>query len=570
MHLVRTLTRYSAKTLWVAGPIAARSASHALRVAAMVLSAFCMLFTFPSIADARTSTTLAVCTEASPDGFDVVQYNSLVTTNASADVLFDGLVAYDEKQHKVIPALAEKWEIGKGGKTYTFYLRNGVSFHSNASFKPTRFLNADDVIFTFGRMLNPKHPWHKITGPSGFPHAQSMELPKLIQSVEKLNEHTVRFTLSAPDATFLPMLTMGFASIYSAEYADFLLKTGHPERLNTQPIGTGPFIFSSYQQDAVIRYDANPEYWGGKPKISKLIYAITPDAAVRKQKLMAGECAIALSPRPRDIIEAKHEKNAKSPFKVVETPAFMTAFVAFNTQHPPFNKAKVRQAINLAFDRKTYIASVFEGAALPAANIYPPDTWGYAKTSQPYPYDLVRAKQLLAEAGYAQGFDTTIWTRPTGSSSMLNPKPKVGAELLQADLAKIGIRAQIRVIEWGELIRSAKLGRHDILFMGWSGDNGDPDNFLTPQFSCAAVHSGTNFTRFCDPTLDALIDQGKMSTQIDQRVKAYLAAQKIIHEKALWLPIAHPTAAALLRKKVQGYTVSAFGRQDFKYVVITP
>jgi dipeptide transport system substrate-binding protein len=138
--------------------------------------------------------------------------------------------------------------------------------------------------------------------------------------------------------------------------------------------------------------------------------------------------------------------------------------------------------------------------------------------------------------------------RPSGST--LNPNPKAGAELLQADLAKVGIRAQIKVIEWGELIKRGKAGEHDLLFMGWAGDNGDPDNFLTPQFSCAAVQSGTNFARYCDPKLDKLISDGKKTSDFAQRSKLYLQAQKLISDQALWLPLAHPTAYVLERKEV--------------------
>ena len=146
----------------------------------------------------------------------------------------------------------------------------------------------------------------------------------------------------------------------------------------------------------------------------------------------------------------------------------------------------------------------------------------------------------------------------------------LGAQLLQADLAKIGIRAEIRVIEWGELIRRAKAGEHDLLFMGWAGDNGDPDNFLTPQFSCAALESGLNFARYCDPQLDRLISGGKTTSEQAIRSALYRQAQEIIQRQALWLPLAHPTAFALTRKEVEGYRVSPFGRQDFARVRIAP
>jgi dipeptide transport system substrate-binding protein len=244
----------------------------------------------------------------------------------------------------------------------------------------------------------------------------------------------------------------------------------------------------------------------------------------------------------------------------------MTAFVALNTQHKPFDNAKVRQAVNLAFDRPTYLKAVFNDTATPAVNPYPPTTWSYDKAIAAYPHDIARAKQLLADAGLPNGFSTTIWTRPTGS--VLNPNPKVSAELLQADLAKIGVKAQVNVIEWGQLIRDAKQGKHDLVFMGWAGDNGDPDNFMTSLFSCAAVKSGTNFSRYCDPALDKAIADGKATADHAQRTKAYQTAQKIAHDEALWIPLGYPVAAALTSSKVSGYRVSQFGRVNFDNVTV--
>jgi dipeptide transport system substrate-binding protein len=517
------------------------------------------LAVLPALALAKP---LTVCTEASPDGFDVVQYNSLVTTNASADVIFNTLVDYDEGAKKVAPALAEKWDVSADGLTYTFHLRPNVAFQTTDYFKPTRTLNADDVVFTFDRMLDEANPWHKVAGPNGFPHAQSMGLVKLVKTIKKVDDHTVQFELNEPNATFLPMLTMGFASIYSDEYADELLKAGKQADINAKPIGTGPFVLKSYTKDAVIRYDANPSYWGPKPKVDRLIYAITPDPSVRMQKVKANECQIALSPKPSDVLQAKDEKS----LAVVQTPAFMTAFVALNTQHKPLDDERVRQAINMAFDRANYLKVVFDNTAAPAVNPYPANTWSYDKDIAAYPYDPAKAKALLAQAGYPNGFSTTIWLRPQGS--VLNPKPKAGAELLQADLAKIGVKAEVKVIEWGELIKQAKQGQHDMLFMGWAGDNGDPDNYLTPLFSCNGVKSGINFARYCDPKLDKLIADGRATADQAARAKDYEAAQKIIHDEALWIPLGYPTASAITRNSVKGYKVSAFGRQHFADVSV--
>ncbi|EAY67765.1 ABC-type dipeptide transport system periplasmic component [Burkholderia dolosa AU0158] len=537
----------------------ARHVGDPMHVKLFAAAAIAAALAAPGVVAAKP---LTVCTESSPDGFDVVQYNSLVTTNASADVIFNSLVSYDEAAKKVVPALADKWEASADGLTYTFHLRPNVAFQTTDYFKPSRPLNADDVVFTFSRMLDDSNPWHKVAGASGFPHAQSMGLTKLVKSVTKVDDSTVKFVLNEPNATFVPILTMGFASIYSAEYADQLLKAGKQADLNAKPIGTGPFVLKSYTKDALIRYDVNPTYWGPKPKIDRLIYAITPDPSVRMQKVKAGECQIALSPKPQDVLAAKGE----SALKVVQTPAFMTAFVALNTQKKPLDNDKVREALNLAFDRATYLKVVFDNTATAANNPYPPNTWSYAKDVAPYPYDPAKAKQLLASAGFPNGFSTTIWTRPTGS--VLNPNPKAGAELLQADLAKIGVKADVKVIEWGELIKQAKLGQHDMLFMGWAGDNGDPDNYLTPLFSCNAVKSGINFARFCDAQLDKLIADGKTTADQAKRAKLYEAAQKIIHDEALWIPLGYPTAAALTRANVSGYRVSPFGRQNFTTVAV--
>jgi len=515
------------------------------------------LLALPLLANAKS---LTVCTDANPEGFDVVQYNSLVTTNASADVLMNRLVEFDTAKSRVVPGLAERWEVSPDGLTYTFTLRRNVAFHTTDYFKPTRPLNADDVLFSIDRMIDANHPWYKTA--ASYPHAQSMQWPKLIKAVSKVDDYTVKIELNQPDATFLSSLTMGFASIYSAEYADKLLAAGKTAELNSKPIGTGPFVFKSFQKDAVVRYSANPQYFGAKPKVDALVYAITPDSTVRVQKLKSGECQIALGPKPQDVQQVRGDAR----LKVVQTPAFMTAFVAPNSQHKPFDKAEVRQALNYAFDKANYLKVVFEGTATAANRPFPPNTWSYDKALADYTYNPVKAKALLAKAGYPNGFETTIWVRPSGS--VLNPNPKAGAELLQSDLAKVGIKAQVKVIEWGELIKRGKAGEHDLLFMGWSGDNGDPDNFLTPQFSCAAVQSGTNFARYCDAKLDKLITDGKRTSKLAERSKLYHQAQKIINDQALWLPLAYPTAFALTRSNVGGYRVSPFGRQDFASVTL--
>ena len=183
-----------------------------------------------------------------------------------------------------MPALAEKWDVAADGLSYTFHLRKGVKFQTTDYFKPSREFNADDVVFTFSRMIDKNHPFRKAY-PTEFPYFTDMGLDTNIVKVEKVDANTVKFTLKSLDAAFLQNLAMSFASVQSAEYADKLLKAGKPQLINQQPVGTGPFIFKRYQKDAQIRFAANKDYWNKADgaKVDNLVFAITTDASVRYQ-----------------------------------------------------------------------------------------------------------------------------------------------------------------------------------------------------------------------------------------------------------------------------------------------
>nr|WP_178094219.1 ABC transporter substrate-binding protein [Pseudomonas sp. ALS1279] len=511
---------------------------------------------------AQAADSLVVCTEASPEGFDIVQYTAATTADATAETLFERLVAFAPGSTEIVPALAQSWEIAADGLNYTFTLRQGVKFHANQGFTPSRAFNADDVLWSFQRQLDPAHPWHGLSL-RGFPYAEAMGLAQLIERVEKLDEHRVRFVLKHPEAPFLANLAMGFASIYSAEYADHLLATNQPERLNNAPIGTGPFIFERYAKDAQVRFRGNPDHWDGAPSVERLVLAITPEPNVRQQRLKAGDCQIALYPRPVDIPALK----ADAKLQVLELDSLLTAYIGINTRHPPLDDVRVRQALNLAFDKAAYIRAQYgEGNATPAVAPYPATLWGHDAELQDWPHDPGRARQLLAEAGHGEGFKLSIWTRPGGGPT--NPNPGIGAQMLQADLAAIGIRSDIRVFEWGELIKRAKNGEHDLVFMGWAGDNGDPDNFLTPNLSCAAAKSGENQAGWCDEQFDDLIRQARQEPEQEKRAVLYRQALAIFHQQAPWIALAHPKQFVTLRKGVEGFVLSPMGSNNFARVKV--
>ncbi|MCY1504011.1 Periplasmic dipeptide transport protein [compost metagenome] len=507
---------------------------------------------------------LVVCTEASPEGFDIVQYTAATTADAVAETVLERLVQFAPGSTNIIPALAERWEIGADGLTYTFHLRRGVKFHTTRWFTPGREFDADDVLWSFQRQLDPAHPWHALS-PRGFPYAEAMGFAALIERIDKLDAHTVRFTLRHPEAPFLADLAMGFASIYPAEYADALLRAGKPEQLNSQPVGTGPFIFQRYQKDAQVRFAANPEHWAGKPKIERLLLAITPDPNVRIQKLKAGDCQIAVYPRPTDVPALKKDPQ----LKVEELDSLLVAYVGLNTRHKPLDDVRVRQAINLAFDRDAYLRAQFgEGGASPAVAPYPPTLWGSDPNLKGWPHDPARARKLLEEAGIQPGLKLSIWTRPGGGPT--NPNPGIGAQMLQEDLARIGIQASIRVYEWGELIKRAKRGEHDLVFMGWAGDNGDPDNFLTPNLSCAAAKSGENQAGWCNAEFDELLRKARASTDQQIRAGLYRRALAIFQREAPWIALAYPKQFAALRPDVKGFSLSPLGSNNFSRVELAP
>ncbi|BCD86778.1 ABC transporter [Pseudomonas solani] len=499
---------------------------------------------------------LVVCTEAAPEGFDIVQYTGAVTADATAETVFSRLLGFKPGTTELIPGLATSWEISDDGLIYTFRLRPDVKFHATDWFTPSRPFNADDVVWTFQRALDPKHPWHE-SAQRGYAYFDAMGMRELIKSVEKVDALTVRFTLTHPEAPFLADMAMPFASIYSAEYGDQLLAAGKTNQLNQLPIGTGPFVFNRYAKDAQVRYKANPDYFRGKPEIDNLIFAITLDSNVRLQKVRAGECQVALYPKPEDVAGIRNDPR----LAVDEIDALLTTYVAINTEHKPLDDARVRQAINLSIDKQALLGAVFgPGAASAAVNPYPPTLLGYNHQIQDWPHDPEKARALLAEAG-VKDLKITLFIR-NGTSPTI-PNPALAAQMMQADLAKAGIQMTIRSLEWGELLKRSKGGEHDMVLLGWAGDNGDPDNFLSPNLSCAAAKSGENQARWCDQDFETLMQKARTVSEPAERAKLYEQALEVFHNQAPWIPLAHPKLFNVRRSNIDGYVISPLSNNNF-------
>ncbi len=503
--------------------------------------------------------TFIYCSEGSPSSFNPQLATDGASFNASSRTIYDRLVDFSPGSTSIISGLAKSWTVSKSSLVYTFKLHKGVKFHSTKNFKPTRNFNADDVVFSFRRMMDKKNPYHLVSGGT-YEYFQNMEMGKIIKRVKKVDNYTVQFILSRPEAPFLANLAMDFASILSKEYADKMLIAKTPEKTDRFPVGTGPFKFKKYIKDTLIRYTAHKDYFKGKAFIDRLVFSITPDASVRFQKLKAGECHLVGEPSPTDLKSMR----VRSDIHVMEQEGLNVGYVAMNVEKKPLNSLLVRKAINYALNRRAYIKAIYLGNAMVAKNPIPPTIWGYNNKIKDYEYDIKKAKSLLKKAGYSNGFEIELWTLPI--SRPYNPNGKKMGELIQADLAKIGIKVKLITYDWPTYLSKARKGEHQMIQLGWTGDNGDPDNFMNVLLGCAAVEGGGNLARWKNKNFCKLMVQAKSISNVKARTKFYLKAQEIFKKEAPWVPIAHSKVFRAMSKRVKGYQIHPFGVEMFHKV----
>ncbi len=499
------------------------------------------------------------CMEGSPSSLNPQIVTDGVSMNASAQTIFNRLVEFKYGGTEVVPGLAESWTVSKDKKTFTFKLRKNVSFHSNSLFTPTRMFNADDVLYSFKTQIDARHP---LSIPAAnYEYFKSMELDQLITDVIKVDDYTVSFVLKKPEAPFLANLAMDFASILSEEYAKTLIKSGKGlKTLETAPIGTGPFVFKSYQKDSVVRYKAFDQYFRGKPKIENLVYVIVADSTVRLQKMKSGECNVMSEPQPQDLPQIAQTKG----IKIVSTEGLNVSYIAFNTQKKPFDNLKVRQALSMAMNQNSYIELIYKSQGVPAKNPIPPSMWSYSNATPVHVYDVQKAKTLLMEAGFPNGFETDLWTLPVSRAYLPNGK-KLG-ELVQADLAKIGVKVKLVTFDWPVYLEKSKKGEHSMIQLGWVGDNGDPDNFMNVLLGCSAIKAGSNMARWCDKDFDDLLQKAKEDSNQAVRTVFYQKAQAVFAKQKPWFTVAHAKMNRVISDKVVGYKIDPFGHENFQSV----
>ncbi len=501
--------------------------------------------------------TLTFCSEGPSETFNPMLGSTGTTFDANRPI-YNRLLQF--RPGTTIPAasLAASWDISTDARAYTFHLRRNVAWQSNDDFRPSRMLDADDVVFSFERQWQDANPYHTVSG-GHYVYFGYMGLADLLDGIKRIDDMTVRFTLKHPYAPFLADLAMDFAVIQSKEYADTLARLGRPEQIDQAPIGTGPFQLAAHQSDAAtIRYQPFAHYWGAKPKLDALVFVVTRDASARAAKLRAGECQITDFPNLSDLAALR----ADARLQVLSGPGLDVGYIAFNTTRKPFDDVRVRSALDMAVDRKAILGAVYQGAALAAKTLLPPSVWGYDGAIPDVRYDPAAAKKLLAEAGYKDGFATDLWAMPV--QRPYDPDGGRLAAMVQGDLAKIGVKATIATDSWGDYRRRAQAGEPQMAELGWIGDNGDPDNFLTPLAGCAAAQpGGTNVAKWCDRDFDALLTRAAALPDLATRARLYQQAETILHKQAPFMLIAHSLVFVPVTRAVVGYRMDPLGMHDF-------
>ncbi|EGQ26133.1 dipeptide ABC superfamily ATP binding cassette transporter, binding protein [Sporosarcina newyorkensis 2681] len=434
--------------------------------------------------------------------------------------LFETLLNFGEQDTTVQPGLAKEWEPSEDGLTYTFQLEEGVKFHDGTDF------NADAVVKNFERWAN--------GDADTFPYYNSMfggfkdDENHIIESVTADGDYTVVIKLKRPQAPFLKNIAMSMFAISSPT----AFEKGDDE-YERNPVGTGPFKFVEWKPNETITIEKNEDYWqDGLPKLDKVIFKSIPDNSARLNSLLSGEIDLADGINPAD--GAKIEDNDK--LQLFERPSMNIGYLGLTVTREPFDKKEVRQALNYAIDKQTIIDSFFEGRAEIANNPMPPSISGYNEDIEAYPYDPEKAKELLKQAGLEDGFEMELWAMPVPRPYM--PDGTKVAEVIQSNLADVGIKAKIVSYEWATYLDKAEKGDADAFMLGWTGDNGDADNFLYVLLDEDNIGSN-NYTYFKNDETHKLFLEAQTEIDEDKRNELYKQAQEILHEEAPWVPLAH-------------------------------
>ncbi len=473
--------------------------------------------------------------------------------------VYDTLVQFKLGTTKIEPALATSWDISKDGLEYVFHLRKGVYFHPTKYFKKRVEFTADDVVFSLGRQYDKNNPYNKLGG--SYQYWAAMNMNDIVKDIKKLDKYTVKITLKRPEAPFLANMAMDFASILCKDYAMELLKNGKSDRLARYPVGTGPFVFKKWIKDDKMIFTANKNYWDGRPYINKLILKVITNASVRAAELKVGSIHVMDFPNPEEIPQLAKDPN----IKLIKQEGLNVGYLALNEYKvKAFRDVRVRRAINYAINKEALVKAIYAGFGRPAYAPLPPTMWSYNPNIKKFKYNPEMAKKLLKEAGY-EHLSFELWAMPVSRPYM--PNARKVAEAMQADLAKVGVKTKIVSYDWGTYLSKGKKLEDDSCLLGWTGDNGDPDNFLDVLLTAhAAKIPASNRAAWKNKEFSDLVAKAKTISDVKERTKLYKKAQEIFGEQVPWVTIANSIVVEGVRKNVMNFKLSPMGKRIFTKV----
>ncbi|HLN12589.1 MAG TPA: ABC transporter substrate-binding protein [bacterium] len=497
------------------------------------------------LAQAQAPKTLVIAIGADQTGLDP----QTVENNESGFVMstiFDSIVNYKPGSSDVGPGLAESWTISPDGKVYTFHIRHNVNFQDGTP------MNARTVAQDVDRAINPNNPCYVLARKDvdtydDFTFGSVKD--GTVAKMDVLDDYTLRFTLPQPNAPFITSLAMVWQGIMSPAATK-----QYNCDASQHPVGTGPFKFVEAVRNDHITLDANAAYWGGRPKVDRLIFQIVPESATRMLQLERNQVQVLADVPPSDYSRVTGNKD----LKLYSAPGLTILGVGMSNDLGPFKDVRVRQAMNYAVDKDAINKGLYGGATT-ASQGMPPVLWGYNKSVDPYPYDPAKAKQLLTEAGFASGFTTEmiVYANPRGYNPIGGAKL---GEAVQGYLAKVGVNVKITQYEWGAYLDKYRHTPWEgFAISGWSGDNGDPDNFLGDLFEwdeVAGKARANNASRHHDVAYDKLIVQGRQVTDQAKRAAIYEQANKLLHDDAAWIFINHTNQVRATRTNVTGFQLN--------------
>jgi len=474
------------------------------------------------------------------------------------DQIYNRLMQFKPGSTDLEPALATNWTVSKDGKTWTFKLRQGVKFHDGTLF------DAEAVKFNVERWWDPKHPqgyrdsgkvyeiWQQIFG--GF----RGEPDSLLQLVKVVNSSTIQFVLKQPFAAFPSAIASGFFGIASpTAIKQAGANYGTPGSL---AVGTGPFIFKEWRTGDRVLLEKNPNYWrSGSPKVNQLVIRFITDPAARLAQLRAGQLDFTTELSPDQQKEIESDPNLQA----VLRPAFNVGYLALNPSYKPLSDVRVRQAIAYAIKQADIVKAFWNTLGIRDAHFTPPPlAWAQDSSLTAYSYDPQKAKQLLADAGYAKGFDLELWYMPTSRPYFPNPKPI--AEAFSADLGAVGIRVNLKTKDWAAYLADRrKSPGYQSFMLGWTGDYGDPDSFYYAHFGPGATSDIGNWK---NARVFQLLNRGRATGDRAARAKIYAEVDKILSNESLRLPIVHAQPLLAKRKNIDGWVPSPLGGEPFDEV----